>query len=277
VGSHQLFVVSGPLDGADLGIGNDRVDARSSLGVPESESAIGSPSSGSEEVGLPWAPIESFDGSGVVGELEGGLSGRVLDGLGAPDLDDVVVSTGSELLSVVRPLQSDNLLVVGVAPSAEDRVLLADITVDDAVVSRPGSEDVFVPCQGSDTVGVISEAPQLLLSGHVPKLDTARGVGSSDGNVRGSSFDPRDGSDVVVVPDVHQLGDFAGGRVPQEDGLVQSHSQKVVAAPVEQVQVIIVEHVWGVQNLFWEGGDVAERSPVLLVSDFVFAVKDWSN
>ena len=62
-------------------------------------------------------------------------------------------------------------------------------------------------------------------------------VTGADGQVI-ALFGPGDRGHVVLLPlHLHQQGDLASSGVPQVDVVVKRHSEKVPAAPVEQVQI----------------------------------------
>ena len=196
---------------------------------------------------------------------------------GIPDVEDVVVSTGGQLGTIGRPLQANHFLRVGVLPAREEGVLLPHVAVHNGVVTRPGGEDVLVPSQSANTVGVVVEAPQLLSLVHVPELDARRAVGGSNSDVGGSERDPRDRGHHLTFLDFHQLLDLASRRVPQVDTLVKGHSEDVVLRPVEEVEVVVVLHLRGIENALRKGRDVAEVLTVLLVGNLVVGVENGAG
>ena len=278
VGGDQLLVVSGPLDRADLGTSVDLVHAGPGLGVPESQGSVGRPTTTRQQVGLPRAPVQSFHSSNMLAQ---GVGGGDLTGLahlgGVPDVENVVVATRGQLGAIRRPLQPDDLLGVSVFPAREEGVLLADVAVHDGVVTATGGQDVFVPGQGSNSIGVVVEAPQLLALVHVPELDTGRAVGGADGDVGGVEGNPGNGGDGLAFFHFHQLLDVAGGGVPQVHTLVQGDGEDVVLGPVEEVEVVVVLHFGGVEDALGEGRDVAEVGAVLLVGNFVVGVQNGTR
>ena len=67
------------------------------------------------------------------------------------------------------------------------------------------------------------------------------------------SFHPRNrGHYVVVVLSVEQLLDLSGFRVPQVDRLREAHREDVARAPVEEVEVVVIDEVRRVEDLLRE-------------------------
>ena len=93
----------------------------------------------------------------------------------------------------------------------------------------------------------------------------------------GSERDPRDRGHHLTFLNFHQLLDLASGSVPQVDALVKSNSKDVVLRPVEEVEVVIVLHLGGIENTFGKGRDVAEVLAVLLVGNFVVGVENGAG
>ena len=275
VGGDQLLVVSGPLDRADLGTSVDLVHAGPGLGVPEPQGSVGRSATARQQVGLPRAPVQSFHSSNMLAQGVGrGDLASLAHLRGVPDVENVVVATRGQLGAIRRPLQPDDLLGVSVFPAREEGVLLADVAVHDGVVAASGGQDMFVPGQGSNSISMVVEAPQLLTLVHVPELDTGRAVGGADGDVGGGKGNPGNGGDSLAFFHFHQLLDFSGGGVPQVNALVQGHSEDVVLGPVEEVEVVVVLHFRCVKDALGERRDVAEVGAVLLVGNFVVGVED---
>ena len=254
VAAEDLALVAVPLEGADLGAGVNGVEEGPGVGVPKLDRAVSCASTGSQEVGLEGAPGDSLDGSAVRGQAVGWTVGR-----GAvPDVEDVVVAAAGELGAGGRPLEAADLLLV----SAEDSGLVladADIVVDDEAVAAAGAEEVVVPGEGADASTVTTKVADLAALLGVPDLD---GVSSSpDGDVAAVSC-PVDAGDVVVlVLALHELLDVAGAGVPEVHAGSESDGHSVVGAPVEEVEVVVVEHVGGVKDALGSLGHVAERLP----------------
>jgi len=278
MGGHQLFVMSRPLNRTDLRSSIDLVHTSPSFGVPEPQGPVGRPPSAGQQVGLPRTPVQGLHRGGVLTKRVSRSDRASLTHLGRiPDVEDIVVSTGGQLGTIRRPLQADHFLRVGVLPAREEGVLLPHVTVHNGVVTRPRSEDVLVPSQSANTVSVVVEAPQLLSLIHVPELDARRAVGGTDSDVGGSERDPRDRGHHLTFLNFHQLLDLASGSVPQVDALVKSNSKDVVLRPVEEVEVVIVLHLGGIENTFGKGRDVAEVLAVLLVGNFVVGVENGAG
>ena len=126
VGGNNLLVRGGPSQARDLRAGINGVDTSAGGGVPEVDVLIKGTTTSREEVVLPWTPSKSFD-SGLVVSLG---KARSVQSAGIPDVDQVVVATGSELGTIGAPLKSANLR--GMRHKRSDLVISnADIVVDD--------------------------------------------------------------------------------------------------------------------------------------------------
>lgn len=255
VGRDELLLVGRPHDGADLGVGVDRVDARAAVRVPEAEVPVGGAAAGGEEAGLPRAPGERLDGGGVVVELELGRPRRRAV-LVVPDRDDVVVPARRELRAVGRPLEAAHLLRV--AGEGVDVVVVdARVVVVDLRVARARREDVAVPGEGADAGGVRLHCARARHALGVPDLDLC--LVCADGEVPAVG-EPRDGRDAVVCGvGLAQLFDRARRRVPQVHRVCEGDGHDVVRAPVEEVEVVVLEEARRVEDLLGLLGDVAEH------------------
>ncbi len=154
----------------------------------------------------------------------------------------------------VAPAEAADLLLV--ARQRCDVVLLhAHVVVHDGGVARARGEHVAVPGQGAHAGRVAAHGAHLPLGRHVPQLRLRRG--RADRQVRARVLDPRHGGDVVVgVGHRHELGDVAGGGVPQVQRLREGDGQHVGGAPVHDVEVVVVEQVGRVQDALGRRGDV---------------------
>ena len=141
VARDELAVVGRPNQLAYLGVGLSRGEACSSRGVPGSDGAVVCTSARSEGVGLEGAPGESLDCSGVVVERESGAGSIVR--VDVPDVDQVVIASGGELVAIRRPLQSADLLGV-TSKQADNMLLCANVVVDDVGVLATGAQDNYM-------------------------------------------------------------------------------------------------------------------------------------
>ena len=122
---------------------------------------------------------------------------------------------------------------------------------------------MLIPTHAGNTLTVPVHRTQLLLGSDVPQLGTS--VTASDGNMLSALLHPAQATDVALstVLKRHQLVDLAGSGVPEVDRLGESNSQNVRGAPGEQVQVVVVQDIRGVQNPGRSRGD-APAARVLL-------------
>lgn len=163
----ELFVLSGPLDGAHLTLGVNLVHANTSLCVPEANGAITSTTAGGQQVRLPRAPRQGLHGGAVFSESElGGLLVHL------PNVEQVVVAARSELSAVVTPLETADLLGVS-SPGRQVRRSLTNIEVHDAAVATASGEHERVPSECTDTGLVALEGTDLLALSNVPQLNLA--------------------------------------------------------------------------------------------------------
>ena len=85
----------------------------------------------------------------------------------------------------------------------------------------------------------------------------------SDGNamgVRGGGT-PADGRNVIVgMINRNQMLNVPRRGIPQVDGLGQGHGQDVVLRPTNQIQVIIIDNVGGIQNAQGRRGNLAPHT-----------------
>jgi len=194
-----------------------------------------------------------------------------------PNVQEVIITARSELRTIRGPLQADNFLRVGVLPPGKEGILGANIAVDNGMVAGPRGQNVLVPSQSPNTISMIIEAPQFLALVDVPKLNTRVTIRGTDGDVGGGKGNPGNGGDGVTFSDLHQLVDLTGGGVPEVDTLVEGDGEDVVLRPVQEIKVVIILHLRGIENALGERGDVAEVVAVLLVGDFVVGVKDGAG
>jgi hypothetical protein len=243
--------VRAPAQGGHLGAGVDAIDAGAGGGVPEVDVAIVGSAAGGEEVGLPWAPADGLDGSLVVGLGELGDG----EGAGVPDGDEVVIAAGSELGTVGAPLEATDL--GGMGDELGGFVLGdADIVVEDEAAAGTGGESVLVPPHDTDT-GIMSvHAAELGALLNVPDLDLTRAESNADvGSVAG----PLNAADIGVWASLEERADGSGLGGPDVDIALEANGDLVVGAPVEKVEVVVIDESRGIKNTFWSSGDTASE------------------
>jgi len=91
----------------------------------------------------------------------------------------VVIASGSELLVLMVPLQTANLLLV-TSKLAKPLVRLSNIAVVDGAIPRSGGQDVLVPCKGADTSSVAHHGTKAALGLRIPNLHLASVGADSD-------------------------------------------------------------------------------------------------
>lgn len=118
----------------------DAVDSAARSCVPEVDVTIVTTAARGQQIVLPRAPAQSFDGSVVVCLLELGC----LEGTGIPDADEVVVAARGELVAVGSPLKAAYFAGVGLKVG---HLVLCDayVVVEEPTVAGAGGENVLVP------------------------------------------------------------------------------------------------------------------------------------
>lgn len=219
------------------------------MSVPKFDGTICSTSSTGQQVGLEGAPGQSFDGSLVRGQaVRGSICVRL------PDHEHVVVTTRCQLRAIWRPLQSANFLLMA-AQAIGDVIPHPHIMVQDGAISAAGAEGVIVPGESRDASSVARKIPYRSNSFSIPNLSIA--VGKAHGDMFPVGC-PTHAGDVVIVINGEELLDVSAGRVPEVDGLVESDSDGVIAAPIEKIEVVIVDEVGGVEDAIWLLGNCSE-------------------
>jgi len=249
VARDNLAVVGGPLKRCDLGSGVDRVHTGASGSVPEVNLTIEGTSSGSEKIVLPRAPSESLDGCLVVGlaELGSGHLARI------PNVDQVIVAAGSELGTVGTPLEAADL--GGVREELSGLVFSnADIVVEDVTAAGAGRKSRLVPGHDTNTGIVAGHGPQLGALLDIPDLNVARAETHRD---VGAILRPPYRRNVCVGRGLEKAGHRARLGVPDVDVAFESDSNLVTGAPVEEIEVVVIDQARRVEYTLGSGKDAA--------------------
>lgn len=137
-------------------MGVHRVEASTSVGVPELDATVSAAASRGEEVllkkelsktntsckvYLPWAPGNGLDGGCVV--FEGELRSNSAGG-GFPDSKNVVVATRSKLKTIGGPFKSANFLSV-VLEGCSVVLLEPHIVKEDGGIAGTRGKNVTIP------------------------------------------------------------------------------------------------------------------------------------
>ena len=250
-GADDLAVVGAPAQGGDLGAGVDAVDASTGGGVPEVDVTVVGSAAGGEQVGLPWAPADGLDSSLVVGLGE--LGDR--EGAGVPDGDKVVVAASSELGTVGAPLEATYLGGVG---DELGGLVLGDahIVVEDEAAASTGGQSVLVPSHDTNAGIVSVHAAELGALLNVPDLDLTRAESNADVcSVAG----PFDAADIGIWASLEERADSSGLSGPDVDIALEANGNLVVGAPVEEVQVVVIDKSRGIENTLWGSGNTASE------------------
>lgn len=251
VGGNDLLVVVRPLEGADLSSGVDGVEASAGRGVPETNGGIGSSGARSQGIGSEGAPGESLDSCAVIGDgVTSATCGLV------PQIEQIVISSGCENRTVVRPRETANLLLVTFV--GRDNVLLeANVVIQDDRIATSGGNDRSVPGQRRDSSGVTSHLANLLRLVDVPELyfelfGTDREPLPSVG--------PLERSNLRSSRSLAELNDLSSLCGPDVDCRTQSNRNAVIGRPIQQIQVVVVEQIGGIQDTLGRRWDVARAA-----------------
>jgi hypothetical protein len=80
----------------------------------------------------------------------------------------------------------------------------------------------------------------------------------------------------TIIFSVKYLFNIAGFCVPQINSLSEAHSKHIVLAPIQEIQVIIINDIWGIKNLFGKLRD-APQCLLLLLSFFLCKCLDQGD
>jgi hypothetical protein len=242
-GADNLLVMWAPAEAGDLRTSIDTVDASTSGGVPEVDVAIIRTTTSGKDIWSPWTPAESLDGSLVVGlgELWSG------EGASIPDGDEVVVATSSKLSAISAPLKSTNL--GGVGNELGDLVLGdADIMVEDEAAASTSGKGVVVPAHNTNASIMTVHTSDLSTLLNVPDLNLSRT--EADTNVS-SIAGPLHAADIGIWAGLEERADRSGLCRPDIDVALKADGDLVVGAPVEEVEVVVINKARGIQNSLW--------------------------
>lgn len=243
----DFLVVARPLERADLGAGVDGVEAGTSGGVPEANAGIRSARARGKGILGKGAPGEGFDGSTMVGNAVAGTAGGLV-----PDEHQVVVSTACQSATIGGPGQSADFLLVAII-SRGNVLLEAHVVVHNERIAASGRDQRAVPRHRADTTVVASHLAYLLRLVNVPELNFVfLGTNSQPLTSRG----PREGSNVDARA-IAKLDDFTSLSSPDVHSASKRNGKAVVLRPVEQVEVVVIDHLGGVQNAFGSRRDMA--------------------
>mmetsp|Transcript_2036 Transcript_2036/g.8157 ORF Transcript_2036/g.8157 Transcript_2036/m.8157 type:complete len:316 (+) Transcript_2036:580-1527(+) len=182
----------------------------------------------------------------------------VADGVLVPDMQQVIVTAGRELVATRRPLQPANLL--GVRGKRGGAVLAdANVVHHHGVVPAACGELRAIPRERADAGVVTAQGTHLLEPAHVPDLNL--GVVGADGDVLAVAAPLHAGDVIVTVVGIRlaQLLDVAAVRVPEVHHASERHGDLVGGSPVDEVQVVVVDELGRVEDPLRCGGDVPER------------------
>eukprot|EP00982_Pelagococcus_subviridis_P014376 31323-Pelagococcus_subviridis.AAC.23 len=179
----------------------------------------------------------------------------VRDAVRVVDVKQVIVPARRELVPAGRPLQTAHLLRVA---RQRRRAVLANAHVvhHDVVIPGTRRELRAVPRERADARAVPAQRPHLFQPRRVPNLNL-RAVGAH-GDVLpvAAPGHRRDVIVLVVLVRLAQLLNVARLRVPQVHRAPERDRDLVRRAPVDEVEVIIVDQLRRVQNALGRVGHV---------------------
>jgi len=246
-GTDDLAVVVAPFQAGDLRTSVDAVGAGPGGSVPEVDVAVVRASTSSEEVQLPGTPAEGLDRSAVVGLGEFGSTERSR----VPDVDQVVVTAGSELGSVRSPFKSADF--GGVGDKLSNLVLSdTDVVVKDETAARTSRQRVLVPAHDTNAGVMAVHASKLGTFFNIPDLDFTGA--ESDANI-GAITAPFNAADIGVRRGLQKTVDSPCVRRPNVDVTLETDGNLVARAPVQKVQIIVIKQPRSIQDTLWCGLD----------------------
>jgi len=120
--------------------------------------------------------------------------------------------------------------------------------VNNSSVSTSTGKNAAIPVQGGDSLVVAVEVSDRLALFSIPDLNCIHG--SSDSQDIGS-IGPRDRRNIAFfLFKAQELLNLSVDCVPEIDATTERNSQDVAVAPVKKVQVVIVDELRSIQDLF---------------------------
>mmetsp|Transcript_8536 Transcript_8536/g.20995 ORF Transcript_8536/g.20995 Transcript_8536/m.20995 type:complete len:431 (-) Transcript_8536:602-1894(-) len=254
---HKLPIVNAPLDRTHLGLCVNLIQALPVAGVPQADPTVRRPPPRCQEVCLKGAPCKGLDRRLVAID---GKPARVPPRL--PNVEHIVVAAARQLRRLGAPLQAAHLLRV---PVQLPHPVLGGpyVVVHDYTVAGTRADRVAAPGEGGDAGAVARHGPEHPPSSHIPQLHLPI-VRPNRERAAAWLLPPRQRSDNVAgLRRLEQLLGGVGRSVPQEDALPQRHREDVGLGPVEEVEVVVVYEVGGVEDLVGRLWDEA-RGALLL-------------
>lgn len=250
-GANDLAVAGAPSETGDLRAGVDAVHSGTRGGVPEVDMTVVGAATSRKQVHVPGAPGEGLDSGLVVGLGELGDSQRS----SIPDGNEVVIASGSELGTIGSPLKSTDLRRVG---NELSNLVLSDtnVMVIDEAASGAGGKKVLVPAHNTNTGVVAEHATDLHALGNIPDLHL---TGSKTNTDVGTIARPLNAANIGVWGGLQQAAYRAFIGRPDIDVALQTDGNLVTRAPVEQVQVVVINQTRSVKHTLGGGGNAASE------------------
>lgn len=177
------------------------------------------------------------------------------EGTGIPDGDKVVVASGSKLGTIRSPLEAANFR--GVGNKLCNLVFgNTDIVVVDESTSSTSREKVLVPAHNTNTGVMTEHAANLLTLSNIPNLDL---TGSKTNTDISTVARPLNTADIRVRACLQQAAHGAFISRPDIDRALKTNSNLVARAPVEQVQVVVINQTGSVKNTLGSSGNATSK------------------
>lgn len=173
VGAKQLALVFVPQKSADLWACVHWVQARTGVCVPEFYAPVTSTSTGGEQIALERTPRKRLDSGRVVLKPVKPLRRSIWRcRRSVPYMEEIVVSTTSQLLSRGWPFKPTNFLLMA-SVGFNDVCPNSYIIVDDPTIHPSSSQDVIVPVHSTNSwCMAASQSPQLQTNERLSTLET---------------------------------------------------------------------------------------------------------
>ena len=168
-----------------------------------------------------------------------------------PDAHEVVVAASGELSTVCAPLETADL--AGVRDELGDLVLGdTDIVVVDKTGASASGEKVLVPAHNTNAGVVTEHAAELGTLLDIPDLDLSRTETSSDVSTVTAPLDRGNvGRGIALEKRVYGTS----FRRPDVDGTLKTNGDLVTGRPVEEVEVVVVDETWCIENTLRSSSD----------------------